>query len=238
STEYSQGLHSEIPDGSIITIQNEGIKTRIKLYGTFGKPSAYAVASAFLVGLQFKLTANEIGRALEHYSAPSGRMKLIGGIKGSLILDDTYNSSPVALHEALVTLHELPAKRKIAVLGDMLELGKFSEEAHRVAGNEVAKIADMLITVGSHARFIADEALSGGIKNAKVLPREVVHTFRTSDEAGKFLDPIIREGDLILVKGSQGIRMERVVEEIMAEPEKATELLVRQSAYWKNKKSC
>ncbi len=234
-TEYSRGLHSEIPDGIIVTIQNEGITTRIKLHGTFGKPSAYAVASAFCVGLRFKLTAGEIARALEHYSAPPGRAKLIKGIKGSLILDDTYNSSPSALHEALATLHELPAKRKIAVLGDMLELGKFSEEAHLAAAYEVAEIADMLIAVGSYARLLAEGALSGGIENAKVLPREAVHTFRTSDEAGKFLDPCIREGDLILVKGSQGIRMERVVEEIMAEPEKAAELLVRQSAYWKNK---
>lgn len=236
ATFYDGAFGSEIPEGIIFTLATINERVSVKLKNAFGKPQAYAAASAALVGLHFGMTLPEIVKALELYVPPPGRLRLLKGIKKSWILDDSYNSSPQALHSALDTLRDLPGQRKIAVLGDMLELGEYTEAAHRTAGDMVAQIADILITVGPRAKFIAEEAQSGGLENTKVLQPNQVHSFDVVSEALPILDGIIREGDLILIKGSQAIRMEKITEEIMAEPERASELLVRQSEYWKNKR--
>ena len=154
-------------------------------------------------------------------------MNLIKGIKRSIIIDDTYNSSPVALHSALETLKDLRTKyRKIAILGDMMELGRHTAEEHKKAGEVVATACDLLVTVGLRSRGIAESAIDTGLDEDSVLQ------FDTSLEAGEYIKNIIKEGDIILVKGSQGSRMEKVVKEIMAEPERAGELLVRQGKEW------
>ena len=170
----------------------------------------------------------KISDALSAYRGPAGRLKILKGIKNSFLIDDTYNASPSSTHLALETLKELPAKRKIAVLGDMLELGKYSIQAHRDAGNFAGTLADILITVGSRAKFIADAA-------GNQMSKENIFSFDTSVEAGQKARELVQEGDLVLIKGSQGIRMEKIVEEIMAEPEKKKELLVRQSKKWISK---
>ena len=133
------------------------------------------------------------------------------------------------MQKALDTLVTLPGRRKIAVLGDMLEIGKYTETTHRAIGGRLPGVADILITVGVRAKFIAEEALAV----IKPMSREKVMSFDDARSAGRALDSILRAGDLVLVKGSQGMRMEFVVEEIMAEPERAGELLVRQEEYWK-----
>ena len=221
-------LHTEqkTPKGSQFVFEYKKERVLITLQNSFGKPQAYAAAGAALLGIHLGISLKDIGRALEIYSPPPGRLRLLPGIKHSYILDDTYNSSPSALEAAFETLLNLPAKRKIAVLGDMLELGDYSEETHRKAGSDIKHIADVVVTVGARAKFIAEEAR----ENIEVF------SFNTAEEAAKKLDPVIEEGDLVLIKGSQGIRMEKIVEEIMAEPEKAEKLLVRQNEYWKNKK--
>jgi UDP-N-acetylmuramyl pentapeptide synthase len=119
--------------------------------------------------------------------------------------------------------------RKIAALGDMLELGSFTEEAHRKIGARAAQVADILLAVGEKSIFMADEAKKSG------LAKENVWYFASSEEAGRALQDLIREGDVILVKGSQSIRMERIVKELMAEPQRAKELLIRQDDSWENR---
>jgi len=133
------------------------------------------------------------------------------------------------MHAAIDVLKDLPAKRKIAVLGDMLEIGKFTIQSHQKAGDQLKNIADMVITCGPRAKFIARELLDHRFGAKKVI------SVYDSREAGRELERIIEPGDLILVKGSQAMRMERVVEEIMAYPEKKSELLVRQEPEWLNK---
>jgi len=150
------------------------------------------------------------------------------GIKTSIILDDTYNASPSAMHVALETLRDLPAKRKVAVLGDMLELGKYSVQAHQTAGDMAGAIADILVCVGEKAKFIADAARNE-------MESDHIITFHDSDEAKLKVQELLQPGDLVLVKGSQGKRMEKIVEEIMAEPQRKRELLVRQSEGWLKK---
>lgn len=201
------------------------------LNDVLGKSQALAAGAASCVGIIYGMNLIEISQALADYQGPKGRLRILNGIKDSIIIDDTYNAAPASTHLALETLKHLPAKRRIAVLGDMLELGKYTIVAHEEMGNIAGRTADLLITVGARAKFSAYSALrslgeGGGGK---------IHSFVSSDSAKFKVQELIKEGDLILVKGSQGMRMEKIVEEIMAEPERKKELLVRQGKKWLNK---
>jgi len=219
----------DVPEGITFKIERGSHLVPFRLASCFGEPQAYASAAATAVGVVLGMNLVEVSDALRDFVPPPGRLRLIKGIKHSYIIDDTYNAAPVAMQKALDTLVSLPGRRKIAVLGDMLEIGKYTETAHRAIGSRIPGVADILITVGVRAKFIAEEALAV----IKPMSREKVMSFDDARSAGRALDSILRAGDLVLVKGSQGMRMEFVVEEIMAEPERAGELLVRQEEYWK-----
>lgn len=201
----------------------------VRIDGVLGRAPAYAAAAAAIVGLTFGMNLVKIAEALFEYKSPAGRQKVIKGIKHSLVIDDTYNASPLAVEEALETLKSLKAKRRIAVLGDMLELGKFTLEVHESMGKLVADGIDLLFTVGTRGKIIAESAIKSGLSNKKVF------SFNNIYEAGMQIQQKIQKGDLILIKGSQGVRMEKIVKEIMAEPGKARELLVRQNKAWLRK---
>jgi len=207
-------------DGKIIPIRKEGV---------LGHHQLYPMLAAIAVGSQMGLNLIEAIEGLKKYQTPKGRLRMIAGIKHSYVLDDTYNASPASTLAALETLAKFEGRRKIAVLGDMLELGEFSEEAHRQVGAKAGEIADIFLAVGNRMIFAADEARKKG------MAAQNVFEFNTADEARLPLQAMIQKGDVILIKGSQGMRLEKVVEEIMAEPEKAGELLVRQEKEWKRK---
>ena len=215
------------PLGITFKIDYKGTFVPFRMDGVFSSDGAYSGGAACAIGAALGINLIDIASSLVHYTPPRGRLNLHEGVKGSLILDDTYNASPSSMYSALAVLSELPAKRKIAALGDMLELGEYSEEAHRETGRQAAKICDLIFLVGSRMRFAEDEAIAKGfIKNKNIF------VFDTSEEAGKTLREIIKEGDLILAKGSQAIRMEKAVRRIIAHPDKAVELLVRQDPEW------
>ncbi|MCP6719853.1 MAG: Mur ligase family protein [Patescibacteria group bacterium] len=216
--------------GITFKLRYGGNSVSVRLTKVLSRAHAYAAAAAVAVGLIYGMNLAKIADALSGYRSPPGRLRALGGIKESVIIDDTYNASPVAMHEALDTLRSLKAKRKIAVLGDMLELGKYTIEAHKGAGRLAAKSTDLLFTVGTRAKFIAESAVRAGF------PRKKVLSFMSVRECGRRLQEEIRKEDLILVKGSQSVRMERVVKEVMAEPARARELLVRQSGRWLRKR--
>lgn len=216
------------PRGVTFKLHYRGSFVPCRIDGSLGKSQAWSAGAAAAVGLIFGLNLVQISESLAQYHGPAGRLKVLKGIKGSFIIDDTYNASPASMHLALETLKSLPAKRKIVVLGDMLELGEYSERAHREAGNFAATAADILITVGQKAKFIAEAA-------GNQMLQEHILSFGNALEAGRKVQEIIQEGDAVLIKGSQGMRMEKVVEEIMAEPERKGTLLVRQSKKWLNK---
>ncbi|MEK7075062.1 MAG: UDP-N-acetylmuramoyl-tripeptide--D-alanyl-D-alanine ligase, partial [Patescibacteria group bacterium] len=185
----------DIPEGITMKMQYGGSVVPARLHRVFGTPACYAAAAAAAVGLVLNKNMVEISEALAQYEPLPGRLRLLKGIKNSFILDDTYNASPEAMRVALDTLAELPGKRKIAVLGDMLEIGTYTEAAHRSIGDKVAQCADMLVTVGARAKFIADEAMTRGMENrARVLTPNQVMRFDDPTEAGKALDPLIKEG--------------------------------------------
>jgi UDP-N-acetylmuramoyl-tripeptide--D-alanyl-D-alanine ligase len=197
---------------------------------SLGAKSIYSSLAAIAVGLSQKINIVKAGEALLNLEASKGRMRIIRGIKKTTIIDDSYNSSPIALTSALESLGGIKLKnngRKIAVLGDMMELGKHSIDEHYNIGKIAGNICDILITVGIRSRKIAE-----GAQDA-LLSEKNIFQFDNSIQAGKDLQGLIKENDLILVKGSQSTRMEKVIEEIMLEPEKAFELLVRQDEVWK-----
>ena len=221
-------LENGVPAGVSFKVHYNDSFVPFRIGGSLGKSQGYAAAAAAAVGSILGMNLVDISAALADYHGPKGRLKILKGIKNSTIIDDTYNASPASTHLALETIKELPGKRKIAIIGDMLELGKYTIQAHQEVGNMAGSFVDILVSVGAKAKFIADSA-------ANQMPAENIHSFETSDEAKTKMVKLMKEGDLILVKGSQGARMEKIVEEIMAEPERTKELLVRQSGKWLSK---
>ena len=215
--------------GIVFAISYKEEKKVIYLPNCLGKPFAYAVAAALSCGIVFNLGLNRAADIFRDFEPEKGRLNLIDGRSGSLILDDTYNASPASVKSALETLSQLPAERRIAVLGDMKELGGNSQKAHREIGSLAAGIVDILIAVGQEAKEIRDEAVEMGlgVKNS--------YHFEDLETASETVKEIASAGDLILVKGSQSMRMEKIIEKAMKNPGRAGELLVRQETSWKKR---
>jgi len=205
----------------------------IFLPNIISRAGVYAALAGAAAGLIKGMNLIEISQALKKFDAPPGRMKIIPGIKKTFIIDDTYNASPLSANLALETLGNIAAKEgtyKYAVLGDMLELGAATISGHEEVGRAVLKNKiDKLIVVGERSRDIARSAKTAGMKEDNIFH------FATTTEADKFLQERIKPGDIILVKGSQGARLEKIVKELMADPIRAGEFLVRQEAEWAGK---
>lgn len=213
-----------------VKYEDTGESVDVRLLGTIGSHGFMPMLAAIAVGKVLDIPLASMAESLAAHVAPPGRMRLIPGIKGTLIIDDTYNASPAATSAALHALG-LAGKggRRIAILGDMLELGRYSTAQHREVGKDVADCADILLTVGFRARDIAQGALDSGMKDERILQYE------DAKQAGNELEQILEAGDVVLIKGSQSMRMERIVEEVMAEPHRAKELLVRQEREWRRR---
>jgi UDP-N-acetylmuramoyl-tripeptide--D-alanyl-D-alanine ligase len=214
------------PIGLSFKIEHGGSAVPVKMANIFGRSYVYNMLAAAAVGLENNMNLVEIASALILYRPLPGRMRLVKGEKDTWILDDTYNAAPASTEEALEALKSLPARRKVAVLGDMAQLGEYSVQSHEAVGKKAATVADIIITVGNRARFIAEASRKKGF------PKNNIYSFDNSDDAKTIVEQIIKEGDLILIKGSQVTRMEKIVMEIMAEPGKAKDLLVRQYGRW------
>jgi len=202
-------------------------RSTVLLKGTLGHHLVYPILAALATAEAVGESAAVAAKAFRTHEPTPGRMRLVEGKSGSVIIDDTYNSSPVAVEEALRTLGDMHNHRRIAVLGDMLELGKYSIDAHKRAGELAAQYADMLVVIGPRMEYAAQAANEQGLQN--------VHAFSHSEEAGEYLAGILEKGDVVLVKGSQGVRAERVVRALMADPGEAEKLLVRQDKEWRTR---
>lgn len=221
----------EHPTGISYRVSFGGVSAQVNIEGTIGIQNVYATLAAIAVGLKDGLELDAIVKVINEHETPPGRMKILRGENNSTIIDDSYNSSPIAQSEALLTLKDLRISgKKIAILGDMLELGPFSAAEHRTVGERVAEICSVLLTVGVRARGMREAAVAVGMNQNKAL------SFEDSRKAGEYARSIIKAGDVILVKGSQGtLRMERAVEQIMLDKDKKSELLVRQEPEWQNR---
>lgn len=202
----------------------DGESGNLVVHGSVGRTQLLPLAAALAAARAFLIPFSEALTALENYEPPPGRGRLFAGIHGSVIIDDSYNASPAAVEEALVTLKTFPhAGRRIAVLGDMLELGRYSVMEHKRIGALASDSADVIATVGIRARAFA--AAPG---NAEIMSFDNAHV------AALALPALVHAGDAILVKGSQSIRTERIVEALLANPSDVARL-IRQEKEWKRK---
>ncbi len=180
--------------------KNEQLHLRVPL---IGRHSVHTALRATAVGLVEGLTWQEIVQGLQHGHSQL-RLAAVNAANGALILDDTYNASPDSVMAALNLLEELQGK-KCAVLGEMLELGPYEQQGHEMVGVRAAQIVDRLIAVGERAKYIADSALRAG------LPSKNIIWVPTVLDAIQVLKDSLNANDVVLVKGSHGLHMERIV---------------------------
>ncbi len=212
------GMHS--------TVRVHGKPYELFARGALGRPQMYASAAAFACALALGLKEDEALAGLSRYVPPPGRARLLRGIASSTLIDDSYNASPSAAEEILRALARAEAPRKVAVLGDMLELGRYSAEEHARIGTLAAASASVVVAVGPRAKALATAA--------EAEDQGDVYHYATSAEAAVEVPKLVKRGDLILIKGSQGIRTERIVKALLERPEDQ-ELLVRQEDNWLKK---
>jgi UDP-N-acetylmuramoyl-tripeptide--D-alanyl-D-alanine ligase len=188
-----------------------------------------AVAAAQAVARTFGMDDDEIAAAAKEIRPQPGRMQPLEGLRDSKLIDDTYNASPEAVKAALEYLFSQHAPQKIALLGQMNELGNINESAHREIGKMCSpKNLDLVVTLGPEAnRYLAEEAEAAGC--------QVIRT-NSPIEAGQKIKAELKEGALVLLKGSQnGVFAEEAVRVLLAKPTDKR-LLVRQTPQWLKKK--
>ena len=218
-------------EGLLVSLCIDKERVSLLIPGALTLFQAYPCLAAVVTGVVFGIKTKEAAFALEkNYISPPGRLRLLKGMRQTLIIDDTYNSSPLAAEKALQALAEFSgAGKKIAVLGDMLELGEESAKYHRRIGQLFVELnLDKLVCFGKESCLSCREAEKKGGKNNCL-------SFSNQEELIKYLKKILAPKDIVLIKGSQGMRMEKVVKALMAEPEKAKHLLVRQEKGWLKK---
>lgn len=224
---------------SKFTFQKEGVAFSLTKNGKqlisashagISEPHLYSLTAAASVADWLGMAPEEIVAGMTHVQSVSGRMQSLRGINNSTIIDDTYNASPEATRAALETLYRIGASQKIALLGNMNELGDHSKGAHKEIGrlcdpNEL----DELVTLGPDANeFLATSAEEVGCK---------VTRFDTPYDAGEYLKGQIKDGAAILVKGSQNrVYAEEAIKAILSDPKDVSKL-VRQSPAWLKKKA-
>jgi UDP-N-acetylmuramoyl-tripeptide--D-alanyl-D-alanine ligase len=189
-------------DGIYFTLHHgsESLNVQVPL---LGRHSVHTALRAAAVGLVEGLSWDEIVHGLQGLSSQL-RLVAVPGPHNSILLDDTYNSSPESAIAALNLLDDLEGRR-IAVLGDMLELGPVEEQSHRLVGRRAKDAAEVIVAVGDLGQIIGEEALHAGMASDRVFMA------RDAAEAVELLEEIIQSNDVVLVKGSRGIQLERVV---------------------------
>jgi UDP-N-acetylmuramoyl-tripeptide--D-alanyl-D-alanine ligase len=231
---YAEDANVRITDeafsekGMEATVHTCGKTYHLVAQGALGRTQLYAPAMALSLANMLHMTVEEAQKGLEGYLPPPGRARVLRGIRGSVLIDDSYNASPAAVEEALHGLSLVPGNRRIVAIGDMLELGRYSMAEHERIGRSVAAHADMVVAVGERSVALREAAMKAGIT------QECALGFANSREAATALKELVREGDVVLVKGSQSMRMERVVEALLRDPADA-KLLVRQDTEWKRR---
>lgn len=192
-----------------IAVGDESVDITLPMLGYHNVHNALAAAAAALIlGADLKM----VREGLQGFTPPSMRMEFIES-GGLTILNDAYNAGPASVLAALKTLHSLKGcKRRVAVLGDMLELGDYAAKAHRDIGSSLKDHGvEVLVTVGSLACGIADGAKSAGF------PSGSIHCYSDSAEAGRRIREQLSDGDAILIKGSRAVKMEEIVRVLQSE---------------------
>jgi len=191
--------------GCSFRLEYQGSYVPLRLEGVFGRAQAYALAAAAAVALSFKMNLVKIAELARDYKIIKGRTHFLSGINDSWILDDSYNACPDSVRNALDLIKEIPASRKIVFLGDMKELGYMANQAHREIGKEVGSIANIFVGVGEKMK-LTQEIITNKY------PAVETYWFSNSGEAAQKTRSLIKKGDLILVKGSRVMEMEKITQ--------------------------
>ncbi len=212
-----------LPNGMVAKVSLDGSTIPIALPGVLGRHQVYPILAAIAVGRVLGDEAMSVIQRLSSYVPPPGRMRLFHGRDGSLIIDDSYNASPEAVQAALNTLHELeiPGKR-IAVLGQMSELGAAATEWHDRIGREITKLrVDVLVTVGPLADRIGNAAIEAG------MDAKNVYNVANAEAAAATVQPMLTPGVAVLLKGSHfASQLEKAVAILLDNPERDQKFLV------------
>ncbi|HHS97094.1 MAG TPA: alanine racemase [Chloroflexi bacterium] len=192
------------------------VRTRL-----LGRHQVYTVLAAIAVGLAYHIPWDDILDAVEELRPGPGRLRVLRGAGDSLILDGSASASPATMLQALAALADYPARRRIAVLGDMAQLGGYAVEGHRQVGRAAAAFVDLLVTKGERAVWIADAAKEAGLSCDRLFVTYTAH------DAVRHLRPQLGPGDVVLVKGDVEAQMEAVVEGLLADPSDAVNLVRR-----------
>ncbi|EKD58232.1 MAG: hypothetical protein ACD_56C00168G0005 [uncultured bacterium] len=220
---------ADAPQGISFKLNYDGKNIPIRLKNILAEHQVYAALAAVGVGIIFKMNLVEIASSLESLRSPAGRMNLLEGENGTFLIDDTYNASPVSTIAAIDVLAQMKANRKVAILGDMLELGEQTKNGHREVAKKIFDCnVDMFIAVGSRMQSAIDELVALGYKNK-------IMQFDDTMQAVEKINHVFQQGDFILIKGSQGMRMEKIVAGLLKNADDSEELLCRQSKEWRRK---
>ncbi len=226
-------VRATLHDGSVVTFIHEEKTHKITFpHMVVFKESAATIvaviAATEIMGIPMKQSIETIEKISR---LPPGRLSVLNGIKNTTIIDSSYNASPESMRAALLFLKSLDLKKgkRIAILGDMRELGPLAEKKHQELARIAAENADYVVCIGPLMRqFFVPEILLAGFKEKNLT------VFETAQGVGSFLSNVLREGDVILVKGSQNtIFLETVVKDLL-QKDTDVHLLCRQSAYWED----
>ncbi len=186
-----------------------------------GHHQAYTILAAIAVGMSYQIPWRDILDAVEGLRPSPGRLRVLEGVGGSFLLDGTAGSNPASALQALSTLTRYPAERRIAVLGDMAQLGSATVEGHREVGEAAAACVDLLITKGERAAWMAEKAEEAGLSRDQII---VTHT---AQDVVRKLRHRLTSGDVVLLKGDIETHMERVVEQLLRNPADSRQLVRR-----------
>ena len=182
---------------------------------SMGAPGAHLVSTACAaaaVATRLGTPLAEVAERLGSWRPPEQRGRILEGIGGATVYDDSYNSAPASLHAALEVLRASGSRRRVAVIGDMLELGELADTAHDNAGREVAVAATDAVLIGDHADRMAAAAAAAG------MPVERIHVVASPEDASAVVAPLCAAGTTVLVKASHALGLERLVEQIALPP--------------------
>lgn len=219
-----------VVEGVSFKLNYAGTTVPVRLPGILGQHQVNTVLGAVAVGIAMKMNLVDIGAALLDFKPLPGRLTILPGEQGLQILDDSYNASPASIRSALATMKEIIAPRKVIILGDVLELGAIKFDEHRkLAGDVIGSGATVFVGVGQYMSHLT-ASLHG-----TNFPENGIHAFPDSETALRSLPTLLRPGDLVLVKGSQGMRMEKISAALLSSAIDPAQVLPRQSESWRNK---
>ncbi|WP_195939881.1 UDP-N-acetylmuramoyl-tripeptide--D-alanyl-D-alanine ligase [Romboutsia sp. 1001713B170131_170501_G6] len=173
---------------------------------TVGEHNIYNAMAAVLVGMSLNISLDKIKEGLKNFKATKMRLDIIKN-ENLTIINDAYNASPDSMKAALKILGRYN-QRRVAILGDMFEMGEHAEYGHRLVGEEAVKNTDLLITIGNDSKFIKDEAVKLGFNSQNA------YHFETKEEAISKIDSLVNKEDVVLVKASRGMKLEEIVEHL------------------------